>query len=448
MKKIILFIFMFILLVHGMNKCCYSRDEHPQDEKMARLLAIEKYEEAEKYCSGLKGKKQKECCRILGDVFFDKADYSKAIFYYEKVSYKKGFDKIGLVYFEKGDYAEAVRYFEKGTQSPRRANAYAALADDYRTRKNNSELAKKFYTKAIDEYEYLIKDYHYVRNRKDSEQRRKCIEERDLLPKSPEESAQQLRLHRLLEKAADYCDRLEKNFSLFFCQEVITEYINVSWDKVIDPQTGSYSNIPPIKDKYVYEYQLIREDNKISEWRTLLERNGVKQNIPDSQLTNRNRYEKLIFGPIAFLSSYWQQSYDYKILREDTLQGEKAVVIEAIPRRVSGYNPLVGNIWIKDDEPGQGAVLKLEWNPKTILKNFEEILKYEKIYKARLAITFFAEFNIDRKGFRLPSRYYIEHAYIKKNKKKFVRTQTNVIFKDHRFFTVSSEVTKSEGKLK
>jgi tetratricopeptide (TPR) repeat protein len=415
---------------------------------LARLLARGKYEEAEKYCSRLKGKKQKECRRILGDVFFDKADYSKAIFYYEKVSYKKGFDKIGLVYFEKGDYAEAVKYFEKGTPSPQGANAYAAMADDYRTEKNNKELAKKYYTKAIDEYEYFIKDYHYAWDLKDSEQRRKCIDERDLLPKSPEESAQQLRLQRLLEKAADYCDRLEKNFSLFFCREVITEYINLSWDNVIDPQTGTYYNIPPIKDKYVYEYQLIREDKKVSESRTLLEINGVKKNIPDSQLMNRNRYEKLIFGPIAFLSRFWQQCYDYKILREDTLRGEKVVVIEAIPRRVREYNPLVGTIWIKEDDPGQGDVLKLEWNPKTILKNFEKILKHEKIYKAKLAITFFAEFNVNRKGFRLPSRYYIEYAYIKKNKKKFVRTQTNVIFNDHRYFTVSSEVTKSEGKLK
>jgi hypothetical protein len=439
---------MFILLVHGMNKCCYPRDEHPQDEKLDRLLAREKYEEAEKYCSRLKGKKQKECCQILGDVFFDRADYSKAIFYYEKVSYKKGFDKIGLVYFEKGDYTKAVKFFEKGTRSPRRANAYAAMADDYRTGRNNRELAKKYYTKAIDEYEYLIKDYHYVWNHKDSEQRRKCIDERDLLPKSPEESAQQQRLQRLLEKAADYCDRLEKNFSLFFCQEVITEYINVSWDKVIDPQTGSYSNIPPIKDKYVYEYQLIREDNKVSESRTLLEINGVKKNIPDAQLENRNRYEKLIFGPIAFLSRFWQQLYDYKILREDTLQGEKVAVIEAIPRLVRESNPLVGKIWIKEDEPGQGDVLKLEWNPKTILQNFETILKHEKIYKAKLAITFFVEFNINRKGYRLPSRYYIEDAFIKKNKKKFVRTKTNVIFKNHRYFTVSSEVTKSEGKIK
>lgn len=437
---------MFILLIQGMNKCCYSRDEHPQYEKLARLLLKEKYEEAENYCSGLKGKIQKECCRILGDVFFDKADYSKAIFYYEKVSYKKGFDKIGLVYFDKGDYAEAVKYFEKGTHSSRRADAYAAMAEDYGIKKNNRELAKKYYTKAIDEYEYLIKDYHYVWNRTDSEQRRKCIEARDILPKSPGESAQQLKLQLLLEKAADYCERLHKNFSLFFCQEVITESINLSWDKGIGPKP-SY-NIPPIKDKYVYEYQLIREDNKVSEWRRLLEKNGIKKNIPDSQLENRNRYEKLIFGPIAFLSRYWQHRYDYKILREDTLQGEKVVVIEAIPRRVRESNPLVGKIWIKEDDPGQGDVLKLEWNPKTILENFEEILKHEEIYKAKLAITFFAEFNINRKGFRLPSRYFMEDAYIKKNKKKFIRTQTNVIFKDHRYFTVSSEVTKSEGKIK
>jgi hypothetical protein len=311
-------------------------------------------------------------------------------------------------------------------------------------------LAKKYYTKAIDEYEYLIKDYYYEWNQTDSNQRRRCIREKKLLPKSPEEHARQKKLQRLLEKASAYCERLYNNFFHFFCQEVITEYINQSRDVIIQPP--SQSNVVPITTttrKYIYEYQLIKEDKDEVEWRTLLKENGIKRNIKNAQLLTSHQYEKLIFGPIAFLDKFWQDYYDYKILREDTLKGERVVVIEAIPKAAKQVNTLVGNIWVKEDENSGFDILKLEWNPKTIMENFADILRREKRLNGKLSYTFFAEFNINRKGFRLPSRYFIEEAYIKKeDKKKFVLFRTEVIFQKHRYFTVSTKVIKSEGKIK
>ncbi|UCH95299.1 MAG: tetratricopeptide repeat protein [Candidatus Aminicenantes bacterium] len=421
--------------------CYFPFDyERPEYETLDRLLAKEEYEKAEIFCANQKGKIQNHCYRILGDVFFEKGNYARAVPCYEKIAYKKGFDKLAMVYFEKGDYQEAGKYFEKGSHSSPRAHTYTALADHYRTKEYNPELAKTYYVKAIDEFEYLVKDYHYVWNKKDSDQRRRCIRERDSLPKSREENAQQEKLSRILEKAAAYCDRLYNNFFHFFCQEHITETNNLSWDIIGSFATGV---LAATKDKYIYEYQLIREDKKVVEQRTLLEENGVTRNIPDAQLLTRNRYYKLIFGPIAFLSKYWQERYDYKILREDIYNGEKVVIIEAIPKETRKHNPLVGNIWIKEDEKGEIDILKLEWNPKTIMQDFEKVLKLEKRFKAKLIISFFAEFNIKRQGFRLPSRYFIEETYTKK-KKKFVRTKTEVIFKKHRYFTVSSEVIKTE----
>lgn len=418
----------------------------PQYETLDRFLIKGFYDEAEEYCAGQKEIIRKECQRRLGDIFVEKGYFAKAVLYYEKIAYTKGFDKIGLVYLEKGDYAEALKYFVKGTRSANRARAYAGLADYYRTGESKPELAKKYYTKAIDEYEYLIKDYYYVWNQTDSDQRRRCIGEKKLLPKSPEEYARQKRLQRLLEKASAYCERLYNNFFHFFCQEVITEYN--SQPRVITLQP-SRKKVFTTTFKYIYEYQLIRENKETVEWRTLLEENGNKRNIKNAQLMTRHQYEKLIFGPIAFLSKFWQHYYDYKILREDSLMGEQVMVIEAIPKAAKQINPLMGNIWIKEDENSGFDVLKLEWNPKTMLENFEDILRREKRLNANLSYTFFAEFNIKREGFRLPSRYFIEEAYIgEKERKKFVHARTEVIFQDHLYFKVSTEVIKSEGKIK
>lgn len=428
-------------------RCSFPLDyESPQYETLDRFLIKGFYEEADEYCAGLKEKIRKTCQRRLGDVYFEKGDYPGAAIYYEKIAHREGFDKIGLVYLKKGDYAEAVKYFIKGTRSADRARAYAGLADHYRTKESNPELAKKYYTKAIDEYEYLIKDYHYEWNQKDSNQRRRCITQRKLLPKSPEESARQKRLQRILEKASAYCERLYNNFFHFFCHEVITEYSRESRAVGLYPRR---TRVLTSTRKYIYEYQLIKENKEVKEWRTLLEVDGIRRNLKNAQLMTRHHYEKLIFGPIAFLSKVWQNYYDYKILREDSLKGEPVVVIEAIPKAAEQLNPLVGTIWIKEDENNGFDVLKLEWNPKTMLENFDYILKREKRLEATLSYTFFAQFDIKRAGIRLPSRYFIEEAYIsEKDKKKSVHARTEVIFKGHRYFTVSTEVIKSEGKIK
>ena len=426
-------------------KCVFPFEyEHPAYEQLARFLAKEEYEKAETFCSQLKEKEeiQNQCYRTLGDAFFENSDLPKAETWYEKSNYREGFDKIALAVYDSGDVLRAVRYFEKGTLSVVRAYAYAEAADLYQDKENNPEQAKTYYTKAITEFEDLVKSYRYTWNKKDSDERRRCIAARDSFPKTPEDIAQQERLARLLKKAAGYCDYLYNNFFHFFCEEVITEYADLSWDIVGTFATGA---IPTTKDKYVYEYQLIKEeDGKIVEQRTLLKQNGATKNLQDAPLLTRNRYQKLIFGPIAFLGKSWQDSFDYKIVRDDTYKGEKVVVIEAIPKEFRNYNALVGNIWMKEDANGEVDILKLEWNPKTILENFGELLKLQDRFRAELMIEFFSEFDIKRKGFRLPSRYYIEEAYMKEDKKKFVRLKTEVIFRRHQYFSVSSEVISTE----
>jgi hypothetical protein len=43
-------------------------------------------------------------------------------------------------------------------------------------------------------------------------------------------------------------------------------------------------------------------------------------------------------------------------------------------------------------------------------------------------------------GIRFPSRFSIEEAYLDSGGKKFVRSETTVVYRDFKFFTVEVEV--------
>jgi len=424
---------------------CYFPFQYkdPAYEQLARFIAKEEFKEAEIFCNRLEKQieVQKQCFRTLGDAFFEKGDNVNAASCYTRCNYRGGFNKIGMSLYDKGELLKSIDYFEKGKYSINRAYAYSEAADFFLTQ-DNQEKAKEYYIKAVADFENMLKNYDYTWNSKDSNERRRCIEARDSFPQSQQEITQQKRLEHLLESGRDYCDRLYNNFFHFFCEEVITETTDLSWEMVGTFATGS---IPITKKKYIYEYQLIKEeDGKVYEQRTLIKQDGVSKNIPNAPLMTKNQYRKLIFGPIAFLGKSWQDSFDYKILCEDTYKKDKVIIIEAIPKKFRKHNALIGNIWIKENKGGDIDILKLEWNPKTILNNFSQLLELKERFRAKLVVDFFAEFDIKRKGFRLPSRYYIEEAYIKDKKDKFVRLKTEVIFREHRYFSVSSEVISTD----
>ncbi|HZX11385.1 MAG TPA: hypothetical protein VFG01_10620 [Acidobacteriota bacterium] len=263
------------------------------------------------------------------------------------------------------------------------------------------------------------------------------------------EKAVQIKLSKILKKAREYCSRLKHSAFDFVCIEEITEVTDHSRDIVqnilVRTPTGDYGQIethfkiPKTKEKnkYIYDYQLIRKDYKTKERRILLEENGRKKHKKDAQLkTAIFHYKKVLFGPIDLLSEYWQQHHDYKIVGQEMLNGEKAVVIEAIPHSSLKKRHLFGKIWVKECD---FRILKIEWNQKAI-GNIQIIEEIAKRYKAEPQITLISEFNIEKNGIRFPSRYFIEEAYVSKKGKKFIRSETTVIYKDYKFFTVETVI--------
>jgi len=51
-----------------------------------------------------------------------------------------------------------------------------------------------------------------------------------------------------------------------------------------------------------------------------------------------------------------------------------------------------------------------------------------------------SDFSAEKNGIRFPSSLYVEEAYLKESGKAFVRSKTEVVYKDFKFFSVDYDV--------
>ncbi len=391
---------------------------------LSARLAKGKYEVADSYIERRPGELKQQSYRIAGDICFDLEEYKRAIGYYGNTGFKESNNKIGECYYSLGDYKKAVEYFEKGYRSAEGARAYGALADEYNKAGEKAE-AKRRYRQAVDEYEFMIKAYDYRWNLPDRSDRRRCLRALDKFEKSPEEIAHQEQLDKILKKTAAYCRRLNGDLIHFFCNEVIHE----------DSARGRGHS----RQSIVYEYQLIKEQDTISERRIQLEFNGIKDRREDVPLeTAKYQYEYLIYGPIAFFQRGVQDRFVYRIIGEEMLKGQRVVVVEAIPLTKGPWKLLSGRIWLSAKN---FAVLRIDWHPKFLVNNFYQSLEGAWRLNKDLFVDFYSEFGIERNGIRYPSKYRIREFHIAENGKRRHTGGLNVDFKKYRFFSVGTAVS-------
>jgi hypothetical protein len=136
------------------------------------------------------------------------------------------------------------------------------------------------------------------------------------------------------------------------------------------------------------------------------------------------------------LSQLWQGYFDYAIIGEDSVNKEKAVVIDVTPGAALKEPHPYGKVRIKEDD---GSVLKIVWDQKS-LGNFPAIDEWARAQDAEPLITAFSEYAVEKNGLRFPSRNYAENALVKKGGQKYVDTQISVRYKNYKFFTVETEI--------
>jgi hypothetical protein len=231
------------------------------------------------------------------------------------------------------------------------------------------------------------------------------------------------RLATILERAANYCRKLDRAALDFVCLEEVTELANRHTRQT---------------DVFLYDYQFIRKKDEVKEQRNLVAVDGRKAHRPLPPVQPAAfRYKNVLFGPIGLLSESWQAFHSYRIVGEERLFDEKSVVVEAAPLPIPHEPHPYGKIWIREAD---GSVLKIAWD-QTSLGNFGEIAAWAAENESRPLITAFSEYRFVKNGLRFPSRNFTQQAYIRKDRSKFVNAEISVVYKDYKFFTVETEVS-------
>ena len=255
----------------------------------------------------------------------------------------------------------------------------------------------------------------------------------------------QEQLEEVLKKCAEYCEKLSNSVLDFICAEKITEEIFTPRSKrptvVSTSSDGATVSAPPRGGSelniFLYDYQMIRKDNKITNRRILLKENGSKRNEVDAELkTKRFKHHNIIFGPIALLDALWQPQYDYKIIQRKKFKGDAVMVIEATPKDPMKTENPFGKLWVKEDD---FSIVKIEWDQGSL--PFLDLLEVDaENFNSKPEIKVEAEYSFEKNGIRFPSKYNIVETYYQGARKYFIRSTLDVTYKDYKFFTVTSDV--------
>jgi len=264
------------------------------------------------------------------------------------------------------------------------------------------------------------------------------------------QSATVASLDTLLQMTADYCRELENAVFDFVCLEEIKERIDPTLDLELRLYADSgrlerwrsnslfWAPIKKIKNSYVYDYQCIRSGGEIREIRMLLKKNGKKMNEPNAKLeTSIVVYKNVLFSPANLFSERFQPTYDFRIVGKGKIEGRPVVIVDATPRAGAAETKnLYGRAWI-DEETAD--ILKIEWSENRI-GHYDIFQLRGKKYRRQPRITSRSEFLAEKNGIRFPSRLFVEEAYINEKGNVSIRSETTVVYRDFRFFTVEVEI--------
>jgi hypothetical protein len=259
-----------------------------------------------------------------------------------------------------------------------------------------------------------------------------------------------------LRTAAKYCARLESAALYFTCREEIDEKIDLTRDieKPLVPTTSwivdSGGKLSPAATamsrpttrgrlSLVYDYQCVRAFNgAIRDSRTLIEENGKKKHVPAAKLDKTTfDFGTTILGPVGIFAERFQRDYDYAAVGRERFERKPVVVVDVRPKpEAPPTTNLFGKAWVN---AGTGDILKIEWDESRVGR-YEIFRDRGEKYELTPKITITSEFSVEKNGLRFPTRMVLEEAYLNERGRKWVRSTTNVEYKDFKFFTVDVEI--------
>lgn len=252
-------------------------------------------------------------------------------------------------------------------------------------------------------------------------------------------------LQDILARSARYCERL-KNLALHFvCHEEITidtfDYAQKTVWRV--GRSGRAAQEIDLKlrrkgqTEYLYDYQLIRKGDLNREKRILLRENGRAAYREDAELPYQRFWsEFLVYGPVGFLSEFWQPHFEYEIMDRGSFQDRAALLIRASPSSARKINHNHGAIWVDEEDC---RIMKIVWDPRSI-SDFSPRVSTSAGGELQRELEWFVEYGVEKNGIMFPSRQVIQEILIGSAGRRHPKYTVTVLYTGYRFFTVETEV--------
>lgn len=261
-------------------------------------------------------------------------------------------------------------------------------------------------------------------------------------------------LKQLLSNTAKYCEELKKRAFHFLCYEHIKERIESSVDKAavrseqrqVTPYFRSLSYAKPniYKNKYVNEYQIIKQKGNIRERRIMIDKNGKKVNIKDPGFETLLYSYKSALSPIYFFAAENQEKFRYNIRKKETVMGRRAYAVEVRPKTPPANGEDLPLAVVSVDREDY-SVLKFklfsgDFSPENIVGSTRHNVTNIKVEDVHF-------FGVQKDGIRYPSETQLfltynggptdAPIYLPRGGRLFTKVKTTFTYKKYIFFNVS-----------
>jgi hypothetical protein len=256
----------------------------------------------------------------------------------------------------------------------------------------------------------------------------------------------QIELERILKKSAEYCERVKSIALYYVCREEIQDKMNfflVTDSMRISPFGSRKEKIRKdsstdriVTNSYVYDYQLINKDGEILEERILIEKNHMKRRKKNAELESRLKLERIVYGPVGFLSQYWQEYFDYKVIGQERVNNIMGTVVEATPRPDNVDNRNFAQIWIDKEN---GSILQIKWQPESIIDYVGNQIDFQ-AFDIEVKVEWSVTYGIEKNGVRFPDQQYIQEFLVSEDGEKFLQNEITILYNNYKFFIVEIEI--------
>jgi len=254
----------------------------------------------------------------------------------------------------------------------------------------------------------------------------------------------------MLDRSWEHCRKMDDIAHFYLCRERISETIksivNVGPAMMGSGSVGGFdliirvnSFVPdlasPETNRYVNDYQITSQNNRVTELRTPVkplpnERNSLFGKKPLS-------FPIPISVPTRLLAPGFRDEHNYSFGEDDKILGKNCRTIELKARKRRGVEIQKATLWIEKNS-GRVVQAEIECDASAI---DERILAERRQYYLVPHMTATYEYDDEHKGILFPSRSEIvlDYSQLGRTNTRKTKMSLDIRYDNYRFFTVETE---------